>query len=419
MHRKSAELREAMDYISRELEARFLEASKSFRAVMVTGARQVGKSTMLKHLAEGQGRTVVTMDSARDRELARTDPGLFFQIYQPPLLIDEIQKAPELLEPIKVMCDDSDERGRFWLTGSQSKKLRKVAGDTLAGRLVTLKLYSLSQREKDGVVDAGPLGFSYPDLAKRQKLFAPNNARSLFERIWRGGMPEVQELSESMLSAYFESYVETYLMRDAVDDNGIQDTEGFRRFLRACSALAGEMLNYTTLAQSADISVSTAKEWTKVLQTMGIVYLLEPYSNNELKRLVKTPKLYFCDTGLCAHLSMWPNAETLMSGAASGRYFENYAVMELVRGYEYSAERTNLTYYRDRDKREIDIVVEEGQTLHPIEVKKAAAPKEQAIRQFRLFDASNLERGSGGVICMCEEPWPLNDRDSLIPCNIL
>ncbi len=408
-----------MPYITRELEPKFLEASKAFRAVMVTGARQVGKSTMLKRLAEGQGRTVVTMDNTADRQLARRDPALFFQIYKPPILIDEIQKAPELLEPIKIMCDECDERGRFWLTGSQSKKLHKLAGDTLAGRLITLKLYSLSQREKAGVMGLDVPGFSYTALVKRQESFAPNDARSVFEHIWRGGLPDAQGLSEGMLSAYFDSYIETYLMRDAVDDNGIQDTEGFRRFLRACSALAGELLNYSALAQAAETSVSTAKEWTRILQMMGIVYLLEPFSNNELKRLVKTPKLYFCDTGLAAHLSMWPTPDVLMAGAASGRYFENYVVMELVRGYEYGPARAKLTYLRDRDKHEIDLIVEEGRAFHPIEIKKAATPKRDATRQFRLLDASGLERGPGGVACMCDKPYPIDERDSLIPSNIL
>ncbi len=408
-----------MSYIPREIESKFLEASESFRAVMVTGARQVGKSTMLKHLAEGQGRTVVTMDNTVDRQLARRDPALFFQMYKPPILIDEIQKAPELLEPIKIMCDESGERGRFWLTGSQSRKLARLAGDTLAGRMVTLKLYGLSQREKAGVIGIAPLDFSYDSLVERQKLFEPNDVHAVFERIWRGGLPDAQGLSGGMLSVYFDSYVETYLMRDAVDDNGIQDTEGFRRFLRASAALAGELLNYSALAQAAEVSVSTAKEWTKILVGMGIVYLLEPYSNNELKRLVKTPKLYFCDTGLAAHLSMWPSPDVLMAGAASGRFFENYVVMELVRGYGYGAARANLTYYRDRDKREIDLVIEEGRTLHPIEVKKAATPRRDAIRQFRLLDSSGLERGPGGVACMCGEPRPIDERDSLIPCNIL
>jgi hypothetical protein len=408
-----------MEYIPRELEAKFLKASDAFRAVMVTGARQVGKSTMLKHLAEGQGRTVVTMDKAADRELARRDPALFFQTYKPPILIDEIQKAPELLEPIKVMCDESEERGRFWLTGSQSKKLRKTAGDTLAGRLVTLSLYSLSQREIARVPSIGCPNFAYADLLDRQKLFPANNIHDTFGRIWRGGMPEVQDLAEDMLATYFDSYVETYLMRDAVDDNGIQDTEGFRRFLRACAALTGELLNYSNLARAADVSVATAKEWTAVLKSMGIVYLLEPFSNYALKRLVKTPKIYFCDTGLAAHLSMWLSADVLMAGAASGHFYETYVVMELVRSYAYGDARANLAFYRDRDGREIDLVVEEGRTLHPLEVKKSASPGPSDTRRFKLLEASDLQRGPGGIICMCEGAYPLTETDSLIPSNIL
>lgn len=408
-----------MQYITRELEGEFLEASETFRAVMVTGARQVGKSTMLKHLAQDQGRTVVTMDRAVDRELARRDPALFFQTYRPPILIDEIQKAPELLEPIKIMCDESEERGRFWLTGSQSKKLRRTAGDTLAGRLVTLSLYSLSQREIAHVPGIGTPSFAYADLLERQRSFPANNVVDTFERIWRGGMPEVQGLSESMLATYFDSYVETYLMRDAVDDNGIQDTEGFRRFLRACAALTGELLNYSNLARAADVSVATAKEWTGILAGMGVVYLLEPFSNNALKRLVKTPKLYFCDTGLAAHLSMWPNANVLMAGAASGHFYETHVVMELVRSYAYGGAKANLTFYRDRDGREIDLVVEQGRALHPLEVKKSASPTPADAGRFKLLDASGLNRGPGGIVCMCERPYPLTRTDSLIPSNIL
>ena len=352
-------------------------------------------------------------------ENGRRDPALFFQTYRPPILIDEIQKAPELLEPIKVMCDESEERGRFWLTGSQSRKLRKTAGDTLAGRLVTLSLYSLSQREVARVPGAGGPSFAYADLLERQRLFPANNIRDTFGRIWRGGMPEVQDLACGMLATYFDSYVETYLMRDAVDDNGIHDTEGFRRFLRACAALTGELLNYSNLARAADVSVATAKEWTDVLAGMGVVYLLEPFSNNALKRLVKTPKLYFCDTGLAAHLSMWPSADVLMAGAASGHFYETYVVMELVRAYAYGNAKANLTFYRDRDGREIDLVVEEGRMLHPLEVKKSASPGPSDARQFKLLEASGLKRGPGGIVCMCEGAYPLTETDSLIPSNIL
>ena len=305
--------------------------NSAFKAVMVVGARQVGKSTMLKHLAEGQNRTYVTMDDSQLRDFARTEPKLFLQTYQPPILIDEVQKAPELFEEIKIICDNSNERGQFWLTGSQSRKLVKKAGDSLAGRLCILKMYSLSAREKLGIEETDDLEFSLKSLSARQKLFPANNILTTFENIWRGGLPDVQEKDVEQLSEYFNSYIETYLMRDAVDDYGINDTEGFRKFLRACAAFAGQLVNYNDIGVSAGVSDATAKEWVKILQSMGIVFLLEPYASNELKRLTKTPKLYFCDTGFCAYLSSWTTRDVLMNGAAGSHYYENYVIAELLR----------------------------------------------------------------------------------------
>ena len=280
-----------MRYIPRDLERKFLHMSAAFKAVMVVGARQVGKSTMLKHLAEDQARAYVTMDDTQLRAFAQADPKLFLQTYPPPILIDEVQKAPELFEEIKILCDESDARGQFWLTGSQSKKLVKKAGDSLAGRLCILKMYSLSVREKLGVAPAEELTFSLGALTARKKLFGQNHILTTFENIWRGGLPDVQDKDEEQLGEYFNSYIETYLMRDAVDDYGIADTEGFRTFLRACAAFTGRLVNYNDLGASAGVSGVTAKEWARILQSMGIIFLLEPYASNELKRLTKTPKL--------------------------------------------------------------------------------------------------------------------------------
>ena len=224
-----------MNYIKRDLERKFLHMSSAFKAVMVVGARQVGKSEMLKHLAKDQNRTYVTMDDNQLRTFAQTEPRLFLQTYQPPILIDEVQKAPELFEEIKIICDESDERGRFWLTGSQSKKLVKKAGDSLAGRLCILKMYRCSVREKLGIAPENDLDFSLSSLVSRNKLFPRNNILDTFDNIWRGGLPDVQNKDDEQLGEYFNSYIETYLMRDAVDDYGITDTDGFRRFLRACA----------------------------------------------------------------------------------------------------------------------------------------------------------------------------------------
>lgn len=408
-----------MTYIHRSLERKFLKMSHAFKVVMVTGARQVGKSTMLKHLAQDSGRTYVSMDDGDVRELANRDPKLFFQMYQPPVLIDEVQKAPALFEQIKILCDESEERGRFWLTGSQSKKLMKQAGDSLAGRIGILKMYSLSAKELEGRPDDIPDSYSLSSLLQRKKALPDNNILDVYSRIWEGGMPDMISMDAEIRREYWNSYIDAYLMRDAVDDNGILDTEGFRKFLRACAAFSGELVNYNDLGSAAGVSGSTAKEWVKVLQTMGIIFLLEPYYNNELKRMIKTPKLYFCDTGLCAFLSSWTSRDTLLNGAASGHYLENYVVSEMLRNSSYGEKKVNLNFYRDTNQKEIDLVLEMEGQLHPFEIKRAASPDPKAIRAFSLLAKSGKEIGSGGIICMAAKPFPINADNNLVPVNLL
>ena len=408
-----------MKYIQRTLERKFLKMTGTFKAVMVTGARQVGKSTMLKHLAQDTGRVYVSMDDADVRELANSDPKLFFQMYQPPVLIDEVQKAPALFEQMKILCDESDERGRFWLTGSQSKKLMKQAGDTLAGRIGILKLYSLSAKELEGRPDDIPEDYSFASLLKRSRNCPENNILDVYTHIWEGGMPDMIPMDPEMRREYWNSYIDAYLMRDAVDDNGIQDTEGFRKFLRACAAFSGELINYNDLGNAAGVSGATAKEWVRILQTMGIIFLLEPYFNNELKRMIKTPKLYFCDTGLCAFLSSWTSRDTLMNGAAAGHYLENYAAAEMLRNSYYGRKEVNLNFYRDTNQKEIDLVMEMDGLLHPFEIKRAASPDKKAIRAFSLLGKSGKDTGAGGIICMAARPFPIDAENSLIPVNLL
>jgi hypothetical protein len=408
-----------MDYIKRDLERKFIKMNAAFKVILVTGARQVGKTTMLKHLAKDAGRTFVSMDDARNRELAGSDPKMFFQMYKPPILIDEVQKAPELFEYIKLICDESEERGLFWLTGSESKKLLKQAGDSLAGRICILKMYSLSQREKEGRTDLGNIDYSFEGLCGRQEGFKNNDIETVFSHIWRGGMPGTLSFDKEQLYEYYSSYIDTYLMRDAVDDNGITDTLGFRKVLTASAAFIGNLINYTDLAMAGGVSVPTAKSWIKVLQNMGIIYLLEPYSNNELKRLVKTPKLYFCDTGLAAYLSMWTSKEVLMNGAASGHFYENYVVGEFARSYAYGDTKANLTFYRDTNQKEIDLIVEDGGTLHPIEIKKTANPEKKVIKAFDVLNTTENSLGTGLVVCMTDKVFPINESNFMIPSNII
>ena len=408
-----------MEYIHRSLERKFLKMSCAFKVVMVTGARQVGKSTMLKKLAQNTGRKIVSMDDSYVRELAERDPKLFFQIYKPPVLIDEAQKAPALFEQIKILCDESDQRGLFWLTGSQSRKLIKHAGDTLAGRICILKMFSLSAKEIAGRPDDFLLDYSFDSLINRSRSIPANNILDVYTRIWEGGMPNMLGMDSELRREYWNSYIDSYLMRDAVDDNGIADTEGFRKFLRACAAFTGQLLNYNDLGSAAGVSGVTAKEWIKVLQSMGIIFLLEPFFSNELKRMIKTPKLYFCDTGLCAFLSAWTSKDILMNGAASGHFLENHVVLEMLKNASYGEKGMNLNFYRDTNQKEIDLVVETEGTLHPLEIKRAASPEIKAVKSFLLIEKADRILGNGGIICMAEKPFPIDRTNSLIPVNLL
>jgi hypothetical protein len=231
-------------------------------------------------------------------------------------------------------------------------------------------------------------------------------------------MPQVLFADTEQRNEYFEAYTDTYLMRDVTEYGGITDAFRFSKFLRACASLISEQVNYKTLADVTEISQPTAKEWLRVLESLGIVYLLYPYANNALKRLAKTPKLYFCDTGLAAFLSMWPTRETIMNGAASGRFFENFVVTEILRNYAYSREKVNMTYFRDSNTKEIDLLIERNAVIHPLEIKKAATPNNREIKKFSILEKAAAMQGDGGIICMCEDVIPIDSRNCYIPCNL-
>ena len=408
-----------MDYLHRNIERKFTRMSAFFKAVLVTGARQVGKTTMLQHLAKGQKRTYVTLDNFMARNLAKTDPVLFFQTYKPPIIIDEVQYAPELFSQIKIFCDESEKTGLFWLTGSQQFNMMKNVRETLAGRIGIMELYSLTGNEKDGIVFENELDFSLPCLQARQVKTSKNDIAKVFEHIWRGGMPQVLRANAEQRQEYYNSYVNTYIMRDVAELGSITDTLRFGKFITACAALASEQVNYKTLADAAGISQPTSKEWLHLLESLGIIYLLKPYANNALKRLTKAPKLYFCDTGLASHLAMWPTPETLMNGAASGHYFESFVVTEMLKNYAYSQTKANMTYYRDSNAKEIDIFVELGNSIHPLEIKKSANPDSRDIKKFDVLNKASIKRGCGGIVCMCEEVVPIDAKNCFIPCNLI
>ena len=404
-------------YIHRTLEAKFLKMSTFFKAVLVTGARQVGKTTMLKHLSEN--RTYVSLDDVDTLTLAKEDPKLFFMRYKPPIIIDEIQKAPELFPYIKILCDESEDSGLFWLTGSEQFSMMKNVTESLAGRIGIMTLYPLSISEINNVRLDAPLDFSLDNLVKREKQTEPFDLNTVFMQIWKGGMPQVQNADDKQRSLYYSSYINTYLMRDVVSAGGVTDEIRFKKFLTACAANTSQQLNLANLAMITEVSHPTAKSWLALLERLHIVYLLEPYTNNKLKRLAKTPKLYFWDTGLCCYLAKWLSADTLINGNASGYYFENYAVTELLKDLEYNSVNYDISYFRDSNSKEIDIFLEIGGKIHPLEIKLSASPDRREIKKYSILDANSIPRGNGGIICMSPTVIPIDENNYYIPINII
>lgn len=401
-----------MKYITRNLEKVVEQVTKEYPVVLVTGPRQVGKTTMLRKLMEGTDRRYVTLDDLNERNIAKTDPELFLQLHKPPVLIDEVQYATELFTYIKIHVDNNHDPGAFWLTGSQVFKLMKGVQESLAGRVAVLSLTSLSQAETNGGA-ADPFTVDMEALTARKEGRKEADAGEIYKRIYRGSMPAIVSGSNSSSQIFYSSYLSTYIERDVRELSEAIDSLKFLRFITAVAARCGQMLNAAEIARDADINQLQAKNWLGILETLGIIFYLHPYSNNLLKRLVKTPKLYFFDTGLVCYLTKWSSAETLESGALNGAILENYVTAEIMKTYLNCGREPYLYYYRDKDAKEIDIVLEHDGVLNPIEIKKTSNPGTELIKVFGLLDRSSTPRSKGAVICMKPELSAI-DRDNYI-----
>ena len=401
-----------MNYITRSLEKVVMEVTKEYPVVLVTGPRQVGKTTMLQKLMDGTGRNYVSLDDLTERDLAKRDPELFLQLHQPPVLIDEVQYAPELFPYIKLAVDRGHQAGAFWLTGSQIFKLMRSVQESLTGRVVVLSMTTLSQAEISGV-SAEPFSVNLEALRRRSTERPPADTHEIFKRIYRGSMPAIVSGAASNSQIFYSSYLSTYIERDVRSLSESIDATKFIRFVTAVAARCSQMLNVAEIAQDADINQKQAKDWLGILETLGIIFYLHPYSNNLLKRLVKTPKLYFFDSGLVCYLTRWSSAETLEYGAMNGAILENYVVAEIAKSYLNCGQEPYLYYYRDKDAREIDIVLEHDGILNPIEIKKTAAPGTELTRVFALLDKASVPRGTGAIVCMKPHLSAL-DRENLI-----
>lgn len=408
-------------YITRHMEKPVMELNEQYPVLLLTGPRQVGKTTMLEHLieVEGKGRKKVSLDDLTLRELAKTDPKMFFQLYQPPLLIDEVQYAPELFPYIKIMVDERHQPGDFWLTGSQLFKMMEGVQESLAGRVALLHLSPLSQSEIMKRPPEPPFSLELPLLSERQNGRQMLNTPEVFQRIHQGGMPALVTGTYSNASIFYSSYIDTYMERDVRRLSNDIDSLKFLRFLRSVAARTSQQVNYKGIADDAEIDQTTAKNWLHVLKALGIIFLLEPYSNNVLKRTVSTPKLYFYDSGIVCYLTRWSSPETAMEGAMSGALLENYTVAEIIKTYQNAGQEPFLYYYRDKDAREIDLILERDGKLFPIEIKKMASPPKKLTKVFDLIDKSPLQRGTGAILCMADQLGAFDQNNLIVPISLI
>lgn len=399
-------------YIQRHLESQVREASEFYPVVMVCGQRQVGKSTMLNHIKE-EGRRYITLDDGNARRLAEKDAALFFETYGYPLLIDEFQRVPSILLEMKRIVgqkalDGEDNSGMYWLTGSQKFKMMKDVSESLAGRIAVFDMSGLSAAE----IEEREAVFFHPaleNLRQRVQNYHPKNVHEIYERIFKGGMPKLIT-SNLDRERFYMDYVNTYLERDIKQLALVGKLGEFYDFLVFMAARTSMELKYSEIAGAIGISAPTAKEWVSILERSGIIFILRPYYNNITSRLVKTPEMYFLDTGLAAYLCRWPNAETLERGAMDGAFFETYVVSEIVKSYYNAGKRPDLYYYRDIDGKEIDLLLVEGDRMYPMEIKKAKMPN-HADKNFSVLGKLKMDVQPGVILCMADELLPYS-RDT-------
>lgn len=415
-------------YYERTIEETLRSISESFPVLLLTGPRQVGKTTLLTRMADGK-RMIVSLDNPTVRALAKKDPELFLQRYAPPVLIDEVQYVPELFEYIKVYVDKHKKNGDFWLTGSQTFHVMQSVTESLAGRAGVVRMLGLSNSEISGNLFP-PFAVEPDVLIKRIPEVPSMNIMQVFERIFKGSMPRLYEDDNVNRDQYYESYLETYISRDIRDLSQVADELSFLNFIGIVAARTATNVNYEVLANETGISAPTAKQWLSVLVSSGLVVLIPAFSNNALKRVIKAPRMYFLDTGLCAYITRWSSPEVLEKGAMSGQFFETWVVSEIYKSYINNGKRPPLYFYRDSNKKEIDVIIYRDGIVNPVEIKKSASPQD-ATRNFSVLrpiesepseedifsGAAHLKTtiGMGAVICMIPDVLPIDKKNWYIP----
>lgn len=416
-------------YIKRSIEKELKKMSESFPVVMITGARQVGKTTILNNMKERKKINYVSLDDLATRSLAIEDPEMFLARYKAPLIIDEFQYAPDLLVYIKIIVDKrrqehlKDEKvqatGLYYLTGSQVFHTMKNVSESLAGRVGLLELYPLSNREIEEKKDELFLP-QYEKLEKREKS-KRIEIEKLYEKILKGNYPELYSNDKIESKTFFETYIKTYIERDIRELISVKDETKFLKFIESIAVRTGQELNINDITNSIEISNNTAQNWLSILVSTGLVYLLQPYSNNNIARIVKRPKIYFMDTGLACFLAGYMDSVTLEKSAFNGAILETYVVTEIIKSFANNGmdSRKYLYYYRDNNGKEIDLLIFYDNTVYPIEIKKNFNPGKQAIKNFDIVEKFGVNVGNGGVVCLANDIFPLDRNNNLIPIELL
>lgn len=387
------------NYLPRTLEAVIERATQRYKGIMVTGMRQVGKSTMLRSLG-GDGRCYVNLDRGRICDLAKNAPDVFFDQYPMPLLIDEFQRAPDLGLEIQAILDDSNEKGRIWLTGSQKLGLRQAVAEALSGRVAAYELFPLSLYELQG-------------KGHEQKPYVPTGnltrgglnvmtADALWKILWQGMWPDVLHDLPEDRDVFFEGLLRTYLERD-VSPTGVRHLDEFEKFLGVLAGRIGQEFALGEVQKEVGIAAETAKDWLNIAVMTGVVYLLPPFYENVGKTLIKKPKLYFTDTGFAAWFTQSPSPEALRKTYNAGAFFENFVVMEIVKSWRHNGRKPLFYFYRDTLKNEIDLLIREGDMYYPIEIKMTESPQRKMLDNFAVLKGNTIKRGPGALICTCPQ----------------
>lgn len=398
-------------YYRRTLEKMVRQASCYFKVVIITGPRQVGKTTLFRHIME-PGRRYVSLDDAAALILAREDPEGFFLKFPPPVLIDEVQKAPNLFGYIKHIVDESQDRGQIWLTGSQIFTLMENLADSLAGRVAVLNLQGFSMAEQDGDYER-PLFSPEISLDRKGKKLSKNE---VFARILRGGYPQL--LDGTPRDLYFSSYLNTYIQRDVKNVVNVTKELSFIKFIKVLAARTGQVLNYNDISRDIEVSAPTVKSWVSVLATSGLIYLLPPFGGNLSQRSIKSPKCYFLDTGLCCYLCGLEDENQVLNSSMSGALFETFVVSELLKSFWHHGKTPFFYFYRNSDNnQEVDLIIEQMGKVWPVEIKLSSTPDLKMARHFKVLD--KVERGQGLIICTAGELMPLSKDVWVVPVGMI